>query len=237
MTQSSETPAVKMDTAAPEIVPQGRPITPEPAEKITAKKPTKKPSTPSSGKGLAVLALLVGLGGAGSSAWTVWQLQMAGDLTEKQAEQQQLQQQHQQQQQYNKQLQEQQQQQEQQLAGLRNQLADLTQREQQLSRTLAQLPSAAHILQGRDLAISVQAEQQLLSQRVETVLSASRKDWQLAEAEHLLRMASLRLSALHDTTSARFLLQAADQILMEQDDPATFAAREQLAKSIVTLKS
>ena len=50
-------------------------------------------------------------------------------------------------------------------------------------------------------------------------------------------LASLRLSALHDTNSAGFLLQAADHILMEQNDPAAFAAREQLAHSITALRS
>src|SRR5690554_8164839 len=94
---------------------------------------------------------------------------------------------------------------------MRSQTAELAEREQQLSKTLAQMPSASQLQQGRELLANVQAEQQLLAQRLETVLGASRQDWRLAEAEHLLRMASLRLSALHDTNSARFLLQAADQ--------------------------
>ena len=128
-------------------------------------------------------------------------------------------------------------QQQQQLSSMRAQTTDLTEREQQLSRTLAQMPSAEQLQKGRELLADVQAEQQLLSQRLESILGASRQDWRLAEAEHLLRMASLRLSALHDTNSARFLLQAADHILLEQNDPAAFAAREQLARSIAALKS
>src|SRR5690554_7040023 len=99
---------------------------------------------------------------------------------------------------------------------MRSQTAELAEREQQLSKTLAQMPSASQLQQGRELLANVQAEQQLLAQRLETVLGASRQDWRLAEAEHLLRMASLRLSALHDTNSARFLLQAADQILIDR---------------------
>lgn len=173
-------------------------------------KQQSKQATSTSGKGLAVLALLFGLGGLAAGAWSVLQIQANGDLTA---------------------------QQQQQLLNMRSQTADLTEREQQLSKTLAQMPSANQLQQGRTLLASVQAEQQLLAQRLETILGASRQDWRLAEAEHLLRMASLRLSALHDTNSARFLLQAADQILMEQDDPAAFAAREQLAKSIAALQS
>lgn len=168
------------------------------------------PKTASSGKGLAVLALLFGLGGLGAGVWSVMQIQTADDLS--------LQQQ-------------------QQLSSMLAQTADLAAREQQLSAQIARMPSAAQLQQGRELMASVQAEQQLLSQRLETILGASRQDWRLAEAEHLLRMASLRLSALHDTNSAGFLLQAADHILMEQNDPAAFAAREQLAHSITALRS
>lgn len=185
-------------------------VKPDNSSATTAKQQSAQPAANSSGKGLAILALLFGLGGLGAGAWSVQQIKAAGDLTT------QLQQQ---------------------LSSMRSQTADLTEREQQLSTTLAQMPTAKQLQQGRELLASVQAEQQLLAQRLETVLGASRQDWRLTEAEHLLRMASLRLSALHDTHSARFLLHAADQILMEQDDPAAFAAREQLAKSISALHS
>jgi uroporphyrin-3 C-methyltransferase len=89
----------------------------------------------------------------------------------------------------------------------------------------------------RRLVTQLQGDQQRLSQRLETVLGASRKDWRLAEAEHLLRLASLRLSALQDINSAQALVQGADEILREQDDPGAFAAREQLAKSLAALHS
>ena len=69
------------------------------------------------------------------------------------------------------------------------------------------------------------------------MLGASRKDWRLAEAEHLIRLASLRLSALQDINSAQSLVQGADEILREQSDPGAFAAREQLAKSLAALRS
>lgn len=222
MTQSSEKPDLKADTAA-EPAQQNSSSKPEqPASKESTVKPTaakpsastatptSKATTSSSGKGLAVLALLFGLGGLGAGVWSVLQIQAANDLSA---------------------------QQQQQLSSMLSQTKDLAGREQQLSQTLAQMPSASQLQQGRELLASVQAEQQLLSQRLESILGASRQDWRLAEAEHLLRMASLRLTALHDTNSARFLLQAADQILMEQDDPAAFAAREQLANSIAALNS
>ena len=205
MSQSSETAKVNADRNS-----IGDAVKPDNSSAATAKQQSAKHPARSSGKGLAILALLFGLGGLGAGAWSVLQIQAAGDLTA---------------------------QQQQQLSNMRSQTAELAEREQQLSKTLAQMPSASQLQQGRELLANVQAEQQLLAQRLETVLGASRQDWRLAEAEHLLRMASLRLSALHDTNSARFLLQAADQILMEQDDPAAFAAREQLAKSISALQS
>ncbi|HZJ94012.1 MAG TPA: uroporphyrinogen-III C-methyltransferase [Thiopseudomonas sp.] len=195
---------------------------PQPAadkkDKPTERKPSEATSASSSGaKGIAIVALILSLGGLAAGGWSIMQMQTAADLN--------LQQQ-------------------QQLADMREQAAsmqeqatDLATREQQLKQQLAQLPTASSLQQDRDLLADLQAEQQQLAQRLETVLGASRQDWRLAEAEHLLRMASLRLTALHDTTSARFLLEAADLILMEQDDPAAFAAREQLAHSIVALKT
>ncbi len=224
MTQSSDKPDAKTNTAADNAQKPDNSAKPEPSvnKSSAAKEPSKDPvkekaplnkpaaKSSSSGKGIAVLALLFGLGGLGAGVWSVMQIQASGDQSA------QLQQQ---------------------LSSMRAQTTDLTEREQQLSRTLAQMPSADQLQQGRELLASVQAEQQQLSQRLESILGASRQDWRLAEAEHLLRMASLRLSALHDTNSARFLLQAADHILMEQNDPAAFAAREQLARSIAALKS
>lgn len=224
MTQSSEKPDAQANTAAEIAKKPDNSAKPEQSanKSSAAKEPIKEPAkakipasqpaenSSSSGKGLVVLALLFGLGGLGAGVWSVMQIKAYDDISV---------------------------QQQQQLSSMRAQTTDLTEGEQQLSRTLAQMPSAEQLQKGRELLANVQAEQQQLAQRLESVLGASRQDWRLAEAEHLLRMASLRLSALHDTNSARFLLQAADHILMEQNDPAAFAAREQLARSIAALKS
>lgn len=113
----------------------------------------------------------------------------------------------------------------------------LQQREQQLTAQLASLPAAGELEDRRRLVAQLQGDQQRLSQRLETVLGESRKEWRLAEAEHLLRLATLRLSALQDVTSAKALVEGADEILREQSDPGAFAAREQLARSLATLNS
>lgn len=162
------------------------------------------------GNGLAVLALLLGAVGAAAGGWGVWQV---------------------------RQLQGSEQGQGQHLQALSERTETLQQREQQITSQLASLPAASELEDRRRLVAQLQGDQQRLSQRLETVLGASRKDWRLAEAEHLLRLATLRLSALQDIDSARALVEGADEILREQSDPAAFAAREQLARSLATLNS
>ena len=173
--------------------------------------PPSTASKPASrGNGLALLALLVAVAGAGAGGWGLWQLQ-ALDARE--------------------------QQQQDQLQETRSEAQSLAHTGEKLEQRLDQLPSVEELETRRRLLAQLQGDQQLLNQRLETVLGASRQDWRLAEAEHLLRLASLRLSALQDINSATALVQAADEILHEQDDPAAFAAREQLAKSLQALRS
>ncbi|HXQ99456.1 MAG TPA: uroporphyrinogen-III C-methyltransferase [Pseudomonas sp.] len=170
----------------------------------------KEPSSRRGSNGLAILALLLGAAGVAVGGWSVWQLRaiQAGH-----------------------------QQQSGQIEDINSQTRILQQSEQQLAARLAQIPPAQELEERRRLVTQLQGDQQRLSQRLETVLGASRKDWRLAEAEHLLRLASLRLSALQDINSAQALVQGADEILREQDDPGAFAAREQLAKSLAALRS
>jgi uroporphyrin-3 C-methyltransferase len=172
----------------------------------------KEPSNPNrrGGNGLAILALLLGAAGVAVGGWSAWQLRAVQAGHQQQSGQ---------------------------LEDIASQTQILKQSEQQLTARLAQLPPAQELEDRRRLVSQLQGDQQRLSQRLETVLGASRKDWRLAEAEHLLRLASLRLSALQDINSAQALVQGADEILREQDDPGAFAAREQLAKSLAALQS
>jgi uncharacterized protein HemX len=177
----------------------------------TASQPAAPVGQPSArGNGLALLALLVAAAGAGAGGWGLWQMQ----ALEARSQQQQLL-----------------------LQDAQRDAQRLAQVGQTLDTRLDQLPSVEELETRRRLLAQLQGDQQLLNQRLETVLGASRQDWRLAEAEHLLRLASLRLSALQDISSATALVQAADEILHEQDDPAAFAAREQLAKSLQALRS
>lgn len=187
-------------------------------QQSAAELPSTPPSAPGKpagrGNGLALLALLVAAAGAGAGGWGLWQLQALEAREQQQQSQQQSQ-----------------------LQSARDQAQNLAQTAEALQQRLDQLPTVEELESRRRLLAQLQGDQQVLNQRLETVLGASRQDWRLAEAEHLLRLASLRLSALQDINSATALVQAADEILHEQDDPAAFAAREQLAKSLEALRS
>jgi uroporphyrin-III C-methyltransferase len=162
------------------------------------------------GNGLVILALLLGAAGVAAGGWGIWQVRSLQANNQQQLGQ---------------------------LQALSDQAQALKLSEQRLTSQLDQLPAADELEERRRLVAQLQGDQQRLSQRLETVLGASRKDWRLAEAEHLLRLASLRLSALQDISSAQALVQGADEILREQNDPGSFAAREQLAKSLAALRS
>ncbi|QCI10125.1 heme biosynthesis operon protein HemX [Pseudomonas putida] len=182
-------------------------------EQPSAQEPTQSDTAAPAkraGSGLALLALLVGAAGVAVGGWGVWQVrQLQGsELSQGQH-----------------------------LESLSQRAASLQQREQQISEQLASLPAASELEDRRRLVAQLQGDQQRLSQRLETVLGESRKEWRLAEAEHLLRLATLRLSALQDITSAKALVEGADEILREQSDPGAFAAREALARSLATLNS
>jgi uroporphyrin-3 C-methyltransferase len=155
-------------------------------------------------------ALLVAAAGVGVGGWAAWQL---------------------------RQIQAGQHQQSSQMESLAAADRTLSDQARSLDQRLAQLPAADELEERRRLVAQLQSDQQRLGQRLETVLGASRQDWRLAEAEHLVRLASLRLSALQDVNSARALVQGADDILREQDDPNAFAAREQLARSLAALQA
>jgi uroporphyrinogen III methyltransferase/synthase len=171
---------------------------------------TAPPIAPRRGNGLAIVALLLGAAGVAVGGWGVWQVRHLQASTQQQSAQ---------------------------VQSLNDQAQGLKLNEQRLSARLEQLPPAEELEERRRQVAQLQGDQQRLNQRLETVLGASRKDWRLAEAEHLLRLASLRLSALQDISSAQALVQGADEILREQNDPGSFAAREQLAKTLAALRS
>lgn len=169
-----------------------------------------EPAPAKSGNGLAALALLIGIAGLGAGGWGLWQVKQLQAVDHARSAQ---------------------------LDEARGQAQSLKQSVQALSKRIDGLPSADELEARRRLVVELQGDQQQLAQQLKQVLGQSRQQWRLAEAEHLLRLASLRLSALQDVESATQLVQGADDILRAQNDPGAFAARAQLAKSLEALRS
>ncbi|MHB0851765.1 uroporphyrinogen-III C-methyltransferase [Stutzerimonas nitrititolerans] len=186
----------------------------EPAPAAEPAKPVpSRPASSGGAKAVASLALLVGLGGVVLGGYSYWQLQQLGaQEADRQAS----------------------------LQKADEQTRQLAAGNQQLAARLGrleQLPSAAELDERRRLLATLQSDQQRLAGRVEQVLGASREEWRLAEAEHLLRMAMLQLSAMQDVKSAEMLVAEADLILQKQDDPSAYAARQKLLEGLEALRS
>jgi len=196
------------ETALPKD--DSRPVLDTPVDAPVDEMPPPPVAVQRRGNGLAIIALLLGAAGVAVGGWGVWQVRHLQANNQQQLSQ---------------------------VQALNDQAQNLKLNEERLSARLAQLPPADELEARSRLVIQLQGDQQRLNQRLETVLGASRKDWRLAEAEHLLRLASLRLSALQDISSAQALVQGADEILREQNDPGSFAAREQVAKTLIALRS
>lgn len=177
------------------------------------KGPSSKPAAKGSGKALPLLALLFGVGGIAVAGYSLWQVQQVAARDAQQLEV---------------------------LQTASAQTQALAEADRQLAGRLGrleQLPTAAELDEQRRLLAALQSDQQRISGRVEQVLGASREEWRLAEAEHLLRMAMLRLSAMQDVKSAEMLVHEADLILQKQDDPAAYATRQKLLEGLEGLRS
>lgn len=202
---------------------QEQPADQDKAASVESSSKQQQPKPAGGGKGLSVLALVVALASVGFSGW-LWNEQQsqaepaaaavevpdyAGAL----------------------------QQQEQKLQQLVQQTGNYQSEIDRLEQRVNTLPSAADLGENQRLLVQLQSAQQAFTQRFEQAFGNTRQDWRLAEAEHLMRMAHLRLTALQDLNSARYLLEAADQILYEQDDPAAYAAREALAQALSDVRA
>lgn len=181
-----------------------------PQETPTPTNPAREPTPRKGGTGIALLALLVGAAGLAAGGWGVWQVQQLKIAEQQRAAQ---------------------------LEDARAQAQSVQNSNALLNKRLDALPSAEELDARRRLVVELQGDQQQLAKQLKQVLGQSRQQWRLAEAEHLLRLAALRLSALQDIDSATELVQGADDILRVQNDPGAFAARAQLAKSLEALRS
>lgn len=75
------------------------------------------------------------------------------------------------------------------------------------------------------------------SERLAQLPGADRNDWLLAEVEYLLRLANQRLVLETDVQGSLAILNAADTVLAETDNPLLFPIRQRVADEIQLLKS
>lgn len=109
---------------------------------------------------------------------------------------------------------------------------DGDQRSQQLQTKISQLEQG--------LTSQLQVLSQSSGDKIELLqrqVGKSRRQWLIAEAEYLSRLANTRLQLAGDVDTAIIALQSADQRLKENGDPLTFDIRIQIAKEINSLKS
>jgi uroporphyrin-3 C-methyltransferase len=97
-------------------------------------------------------------------------------------------------------------------------------------------------LTDRTAAISqnlASVESQLAEQQKELARfsATDRESWLLAEVGHLLRLANQRLVMAGDPTAAQALLNSADAVLRELDDPALHAVRAAVASDVAALRA
>ena len=113
------------------------------------------------------------------------------------------------------------------ISGLSQQLGQVQERTEQLRSLNTQTEQSIETLHGR----LTQAVQQMNAQQ-----QVSDKDWLLAEAEYLLRLANQRVLMENSASGALALLRSADKVLQEADDVSLYPIRQSLAADISALE-
>lgn len=82
---------------------------------------------------------------------------------------------------------------------------------------------------------NMQAHLNFMGRTLDQIPGAKVDDWKLAEVEYLLRLANQRIILQQELSGASALLDAANQILAQLDDPSLFVIRKQIAKEMLAL--
>ena len=117
---------------------------------------------------------------------------------------------------------------------LEHQQLVISELQQSLRRVTTELPNQEQALRGALAGMEQRVDMQ--SRRLQLLSTTSREDWQLAEAEYLLKLANQRLQIERQTLGALGLLEGADEILKGLDSPELFPVREKLTRDITALK-
>ncbi|MEP0074239.1 MAG: uroporphyrinogen-III C-methyltransferase [Marinomonas sp.] len=112
----------------------------------------------------------------------------------------------------------------------------------QLNKVLTQIQKAEGSTAKEKQQVAAQQAKQndqisSLEAKLNRLDNTTKEDWKLAEAEYLIRLANQRLLLESDSNGAITLLNNADDILNELEDPIVFATRKALAKDIQALSS
>lgn len=84
---------------------------------------------------------------------------------------------------------------------------------------------------------AMQGHVNFMSRTLDQIPGAKVDDWKLAEVEYLLRLANQRIILQQELGGAHALLDSANQILGQLDDPSLLNIRQQLAKEMRLLGS
>ncbi|MGY8809470.1 MAG: uroporphyrinogen-III C-methyltransferase [Pseudomonadales bacterium] len=203
-TEQSPNTAIPGDKAKPQAAatkPSAKPDSSNKPGKPPEPGATARPKSAGGGRWLVWLALLIALLALGFSLWQWQQRQVQQD------------------------------QQQAQLRVLLEQMqAGGEQRQQQLNGRLEGVPQGNDWQAMQRLVAEMQRSQQAVGERLDILQGDGREDWKLAEAQYLLRLASLRLLAVQDVSAARELLSTVDGILKSMPDSGLYGVREQLAQ-------
>lgn len=104
--------------------------------------------------------------------------------------------------------------------------------EQLQQQAKAQQATAQLVEEQLSDARSLRNEFAVINTQFQQLPGARRDDWRLAEVEYLLRLASQRLQLQQDPKGALMMLNDANLILAEVDDPGLLGVRKQLAAEI-----
>lgn len=113
--------------------------------------------------------------------------------------------------------------------------------ETQLQQQQQRLGGVQQNLQGQEQTlISVQERIDGHQRRLTALATVSRDEWQLAEAEYLVKLGNQRILLEQDPSNAVSLLQAADRIVAAvaagRGDPELFAIRQAIARDLNALR-
>lgn len=106
---------------------------------------------------------------------------------------------------------------------------------QQVATLQEELASARELLDQKLTGFDRQLARQRT--RLDQFSADDRNSWLLAEAHYLLRLANQRLSITGETRAALALMQSADGILRELDDPGLLDIRRALASDIAAVRA